>query len=148
VCAPQVIALLSFLAGWRIGYRWSRWNHDVEEAWAGMSNAGLSLVLSMGSVAVALAIWMWVASQRPGKFHDQGGMILSLVVLPWMLTLWFAGGPLSLFLSWRARKQLSAMEADRHMFTFAGIGSIISVLVIFSPLIVLILERLGFVVLL
>src|SRR5262249_33731319 len=55
-----------------------------------------------GSLALAAAIWGWVAAQPRGSFHDQGGMLITLVILPWTLALWVAGGPVALVLGSRA----------------------------------------------
>ncbi len=52
-----------------------------------------SLVLGLLSVSLTLGVWAYIFSRAPqGAFHDQGGMLITLILFPLTFLGWVVGG--------------------------------------------------------
>ena len=70
------------------------------------SGATLSLALTGAAWATILLSWAWVFTRPPGTFNDQGGMVITFLILPLTLVGWLVGGPFASALAHRVRRQV------------------------------------------
>ena len=61
----------------------------------------LSPTLGLCSIVLTLTIWGWIWTRPPGTFHDQGGMMISLIYFPLALLAWLVFGLPALVLGLR-----------------------------------------------
>jgi hypothetical protein len=85
-----------------------------------------SFLLATLSWLVVILTWGWVLTRPHGTFHDQGGLAITLIVLPLTLGAWLIGGPIALALGGRAMKRLGQGEADKSERGFAQTGVLLS----------------------
>lgn len=81
--------------------RWLRW-----QALAGLRSVAISWVL-------LTLMWSWVMTRPPGAFNDQGGMLLTILVLPLTLALWILGGPVAFARGWGNRWRAPTPGVER-----------------------------------
>jgi hypothetical protein len=120
VMGESPAAVLGALAGYLVGSRiMGLGGGSVSRAaQRKFPSAWLIFILAAGAWAGIMLMAGWVASRPPGTFHDQGGMIITFVVLPLMLCCWFAGGPVALLSGHYALHQIHAgmrSEGDRRL---------------------------------
>ena len=89
-------AIIGAIIGWKIGAYWELKHRPDRDLFRADANALLSIILAMGGVTWMTCIWGWVWIQPKGTFHDQGGMYITLFVLPTTVMLWLAAGPIAL----------------------------------------------------
>jgi hypothetical protein len=89
---------------------------------SGVLCGSLSCVFAAIAWIVVLLTWGWVLSRPHGTFNDQGGLALTLIVLPLTLGAWIVGGPIALALGGRALKSLGEGEASKDERRLARIG--------------------------
>ena len=53
-----------------------------------MRSISAGLALACGSLAATSGLWVWILTRPHGTFHDQGGMMISFVLLPAALLGW------------------------------------------------------------
>lgn len=82
--------------------------------------------LTAASWAVVVLVWGWVLTRPPGGFSDQGGMLITFVVLPLTLLSWLVGGPIALGVARRARKQVQRKNAEALDWRLARAGLFLS----------------------
>jgi hypothetical protein len=106
--------------------RWLRW-----QALAGLRSAAISWI-------VLALMWSWVLTRPRETFNDQGGMLLTLFVLPLTLALWILGGPVAFARGWRNRWRATSPAVDGWVI----VGLILSgLLMLAGALLVMILAR-------
>jgi hypothetical protein len=82
----------------------------------------LSCTLSAIAWLVVILTWTWVLSRPHGTFHDQGGLMITFIVLPLTLGAWGVGGPIALALGGRALRELGEGESNKEERRLARIG--------------------------
>lgn len=137
IVGVPVGALVGFLVGGRIKAIQARYGGDGGVANSHFPAAPLGLLLTAGAWVLALLVWAWVATRPSSAFHDQGGMVITFVVLPLTLGCWVVGGPVALALAHRGMKQIQAGTrpmSERWMARTAITLSRIMIFVIFASL--------------
>jgi hypothetical protein len=69
-------------------------------------SAPSSVVLAATSLLLGILVWGWVLTQPPDAFHNEGGMVITLGVIPLTLILWIIGGPVALTLGHRGLERV------------------------------------------
>lgn len=81
------------------------------------SGAPMSLTLAASAWAAIGLAWGWAVTRPPQTFHDQGGMVITFLILPLTLIAWLVGGPIAAVLAHRARRRIA-----RHPDPLGGSG--------------------------
>ncbi len=118
--APTGIMLCA-VCGWEVGVRW-KLRHGSGSHFRLHADTLLSVASSICGLIAAAVICLIVAVQPKGTFHEQGGMIITLFVLPVMLALWVAAGPVAFVTGRRAltgRLSIDS-EAGHPLLIWAG----------------------------
>lgn len=105
--------------------RWLRW-----EALAGLRSTAVSWI------ALAL-LWSWVLKRAPEAFTGEGGMLLTIFVLPLTLALWILGGPVAFARGWRNRWRATTPAVEGWVI----VGLVLSGLLMLAPFVILSLRR-------
>ena len=66
-----------------------------------LPRTAVSPILGLCSIVLTLAIWGWIWTRPPGSFHDQGGMMISIIYFPLALLGWLVFGLPALILGLR-----------------------------------------------
>jgi hypothetical protein len=69
-------------------------------------SAPSSVVLAAASLLLGILMWGWVLTRPSGSFHNEGGMVITLGVIPLTLILWIIGGPVALTLGHRGLERV------------------------------------------
>jgi len=107
-------ALIGFIIGWRIAEFISPFDSGQSFVRT-FPSAKLGLMLSSGAWMLMLLVWGSIFT-RLDAFHDQGGMIITFLILPLTAVCWLIGGPAASAAGRHALKQLQAgtrPETDR-----------------------------------
>ena len=94
--------------------------------------APLSLITASGCWALAVILWAWVRTRPPEAFHDQGGMVITFVVLPVMFGCWLVGGPFALALGRRGLRQAALSQRPSRDRRLAQAGIVLSHLMLWG----------------
>jgi hypothetical protein len=86
----------------------------------------MSCFLSILAWLVIILTWVWVATRPQGTFHDQGGLMLTFIVLPLTFGAWAVGGPVALAVGGHAMKHLGQDETARSDRRIAQTGVFLS----------------------
>jgi hypothetical protein len=70
----------------------------------------ISCFLAVVAWLVVIVTWVWVLTRPRGTFNDQGGLMLTFIVMPLTFGAWCVGGPIALALGGRALKHVSQSE--------------------------------------
>ncbi len=81
-----------------------------------------SCFLAIVAWLVVIATWAWVLTRPHGTFNDQGGLVLTFLVLPLTLGAWTVGGPIALALGGRALKHLGQDAGETSECRLARTG--------------------------
>ncbi len=133
-------ALLGFLVAWRTLEWRSRYRGEagVCRAWP---SALLGLILATSAWIVAVLVLLWVTSRPPGTFHDQGGMLITFIVLPVLLLCWLTGGLVASVAGHYGISQIKEGKRPKSELWLARSALVLSWPMLLMPLAV-ILERL------
>jgi len=85
-------------------------------------SAPSSVVLAAASLLLGILVWGWVLTRPPDAFHNEGGMVITLGVIPLTLILWIIGGPVALTLGHRGLERVRPDTARDQWLALAGIA--------------------------
>ena len=121
--APTGVVLCAVF-GWEFGVRWNL-RGQYESDYRLNANAVLSAASSIGGLVSGAVIGLIVAVQPKGTFHEQGGMIITLLVLPIMFALWIVAGPVALVAGRRAATMRPSIDSKAGHPVLARVGYIL-----------------------
>lgn len=90
------------------------------------SGATLSLTLTGVAWATIPLAWAWVFTRPPGTFNDQGGMLITFLILPLTLAAWLVGGPFASALAHRVRKQVGTTASLQRAGSVASAAAFLA----------------------
>ena len=86
------------------------------------TRGGLSIALGGASIALTLAVWVFIFTRPRGSFHDQGGMFITLILFPVTAAGWLVFGLPAVLLGERAWT-LAAGDREARELGLVGIGA-------------------------
>ncbi|MBX3745987.1 MAG: hypothetical protein KF833_11830 [Verrucomicrobiae bacterium] len=90
------------------------------------SGATLSLALTLAAWTTILLAWAWVITRPPGTFNDQGGMVITFLILPLTLVAWLVGGPFASALAHRVRRQVGTTASLQRTGSLASAAAFLA----------------------
>jgi len=90
------------------------------------SGATLSLALTGAAWTTIFLAWTWVFTRQPGTFNDQGGMLITFLILPLTLVAWLVGGPFASALARRVRRQVGTTASLQRAGSLASAAAFLA----------------------
>lgn len=90
------------------------------------SGATLSLALTGAAWSTILLASAWVFTRPQGTFNDQGGMMITFLILPLTLVAWLVGGPFASALACRVRRQVGTTASLQRAGSLASAAAFLA----------------------